>query len=210
VIEATPAPEEWRPITGHEGAYEVSDLGRVRSLDRIVIARSPHGGTHLRHHRGRILRPVKDGHGYSLVRLGKLGDIDQRLIHQLVLEAFVSARPPGLDACHGPGGCQDNRAANLSWGTRSQNNGADRWRDGTALTGEHAPMAKLTWTDVDEIRRRYFAATCPPGIHRGPSRFAATAETTKHLAAAFGVHQTTIARIVAGKTWHPEARRHAS
>lgn len=195
--------EEWRPVAEFKGEYEVSDLGRVRSLDRIIICRNSRGtGTHERRHRGRMLRPIPDGHGYVTVKLGSSGG---HHIYVLVLEAFVGPRPEGLDGCHGPGGCSDDRLTNLSWGTRAKNNGADRWRDGTALAGARNHQAKLTWADVDEIRRRagpLYRGNRPKGAPPAP----ASAE----LAAEFGVDRSTIRDIVAGVTWRPEARRHAS
>jgi hypothetical protein len=116
-------PERWKPVPGCEGAYEVSDLGRVRSLERRVEYRDGRG----RRQRGRVLKLLPDGNGYLRANLAGA----TRHVHVLVLEAFDRPRPAGMEACHGPGGKTDNRLSNLRWATRSENLGADKHRDGT-------------------------------------------------------------------------------
>jgi hypothetical protein len=81
--------EEWRPIAGFEGLYEVSNHGRVRSLDR-VIARS--NGVPYRA-RGRVLKPTPHRRGKRplAVSLADRGRRHQRLVHRLLAEAFGAA-----------------------------------------------------------------------------------------------------------------------
>lgn len=81
--------EIWKAIPGYEGKYEVSDLGRVRSLTRRVRV-VPHGIETTRIVQGRILRPGKVKDGHVTVAVGKG---NSRPVHQLVLEAFVGPRP---------------------------------------------------------------------------------------------------------------------
>jgi hypothetical protein len=104
--------ERWLPIPGHEG-YEVSDLGRVRGLNRVIMRRD---GKPMRI-RGQMLRacPVK---GYLMIRLGHGRP---RPVHRLVLEAFVGPCPEDTEGCHNNGNPYDNRLANLRWDTRSGN-----------------------------------------------------------------------------------------
>src|SRR5262245_12445878 len=126
--------ERWLPVPGYEGLYEVSDLGRVRSL---------HTGRG-KGKRGGLLAPALTGGTCPklCVVLYRDGAKRTRLVHHLVLEAHARPRPPGMDALHGPGGPLDNRLENLYWGTRRRNY-LDSVRDGTAARGEKTGGAKL-------------------------------------------------------------------
>lgn len=113
------SPEErWLPVAGCEGWYEVSDLGRVRSLDRIVTQDGRWGSQVQRRLRGRLLTPWIDSDGYARVLLGRFG---RRAVHRLVAEAFISARPVGMQIRHLDGDAGNNRPENLAWGTTSDN-----------------------------------------------------------------------------------------
>lgn len=110
--ENTPA-ERWLPVAGFEGRYMVSDHGRVWSELRQ-----------------RMLSPSTT-EGYPSVVLyasdrGRHG----RLVHRLVLEAFVCVRPPMAEACHWDGDRSNARLENLRWGSRGENL-ADARRHGT-------------------------------------------------------------------------------
>lgn len=119
--------ERWLPVPGWDGLYEVSDLGRVRSLDRTV----PHRYSGQVTLRGRVLRQCPSPpFGYLLVNLSAGGIERTRYVHQLVAEAFHGPRPAGNEVRHGPGGMLDNSAANLCWGTPVAN-AQDKNRDGT-------------------------------------------------------------------------------
>ena len=121
--------ETWKPVLGFEGHYEVSDQGRVRSLDRTVS--HWRGGTRLR--RGRCLKPGVAGGvgGYLHVVLMSDGKTRcNRTVHRLVLEAFVGLRPEGMQACHNDGDPHNNALSNLRWDTPASNN-ADKKAHGT-------------------------------------------------------------------------------
>lgn len=110
--------ETWKPIAGYEGSYEVSDHGRVRSLDRIVTGAN---GIPMRIS-GRIRRPgthIRSGHKQIILRAN--GELFGRFVHRLVLEAFVGPCPEGMECCHNDGNPANNRLENLRWGTRSEN-----------------------------------------------------------------------------------------
>ncbi|MCV7004138.1 NUMOD4 motif-containing HNH endonuclease [Mycolicibacterium alvei] len=108
--------ERWRPVPGW--GYEVSDLGHVRSVDRIV-ARSD-GST--QRVLGRMIRPTTHRSGHLRVMLHRNGKRATRYVHRLVLEAFSGPAPPGMEMCrHWNDDCRDNRAENLVWGTDDQN-----------------------------------------------------------------------------------------
>lgn len=133
-----PTVERWLPIPGYEGHYEVSDHGRVRSLDRVTPGKD---GAN-RPFRGRLLkpRPQRFGHLKVVLYSGK-GQKRQRYVHQLVLEAFVGKRPDGAITCHNNGDPSDNRVENLRWGTHSENT-TDRISHGTDpnLRKTHCPQ----------------------------------------------------------------------
>ena len=76
--------EEWRDIQGYDGYYQVSNLGRVRSLDRYL----PFNGT-ISLKKGRILKQGNDGNGYKQVNLSKDGKTKMCRVHRLVAEAFI-------------------------------------------------------------------------------------------------------------------------
>lgn len=111
--------ENWRPVPGYEGAYEVSDLGRVRSLPRIIMRAN---GIPQKIH-GRMLKPYV-ANGYPTVRIAKGGDRGNgqtRLVHRLVAFAFLEPGPEGTEVCHIDGDKGNPRASNLYWGTRAEN-----------------------------------------------------------------------------------------
>ncbi|WP_396275717.1 NUMOD4 motif-containing HNH endonuclease [Gordonia sp. AC31] len=108
--------EKWLPIGGYEGLYEVSDTGRVRSLDRTIVRCD---GITMRL-RGQVLACYKSRH-YLKVELCKRGVQRTGLIHQLVCAAFHGPRPEGNVVRHLNGDYLDNRAENLAWGTYAEN-----------------------------------------------------------------------------------------
>ena len=119
-------PEIWKPVVGYEGHYEVSNLGRVRSLDRVVIRSN--GRRH--RNRGRVLSQVLNEHGYPTTSLSRSGKSRRSLTHRLVLTAFVGPCPPDMEGCHNDGNPANPNLTNLRWDTKI-NNAADRKRHGT-------------------------------------------------------------------------------
>jgi hypothetical protein len=131
--------ETWLPIAGHDG-YEVSDLGRVRSVDRTIL-RKRRGGPMPARYKGRIL-VASPSSGYPAVMLS--GSKPRRAyVHHLVLEAFVGPRPAGHEAAHADGDKLNSTLANLRWATPKENN-ADKVRHGTVMLGARNPMGRKT------------------------------------------------------------------
>jgi hypothetical protein len=131
--------ELWRSVVGYEDRYQISNLGRVWSIRSNKIMKTPIGN-----------------HGYPVVNLTGKGSKQQtRCVHELVLTAFVKPCPEGMEACHGELGRACPYLSNLSWGTRSKNNGEDKLRDGKHNRGERQGQSKLTGEQVLEIRERY-------------------------------------------------------
>lgn len=149
--------EEWTPVPGHEGNYEVSSEGRVRSLDRTV-PHSRHGTINIK---GKILAPRTDTYGYQIVNLWRDGVMKARKVHQLVLEGFVGPRPEGIEVMHADDDPTNNRLENLSYGTRKENarqmSERGRWRGGAQKEPEcpngHQYTPDNTYTAPDGHRR---------------------------------------------------------
>lgn len=113
--------EIWKPVVGYEGLYEVSDHGRVRSLDRSAHIACRWGGTATRLIRGRVMRATDNGRGYLMVHLSTNGYRDPRLVHRLVAEAFVPVAEERQFVNHRDGDKTNNTASNLEWCTRAEN-----------------------------------------------------------------------------------------
>lgn len=109
--------EIWKPVLGYEGLYEVSSLGRVKSLDRVVM----HKNGKKTQRRGCIIKQYIGDVGYYCVRISKDGDGKHLRTHVLVCTAFHGQRPKGMEVLHLDGTRTNNRADNLMWGTRSDN-----------------------------------------------------------------------------------------
>ena len=99
--------ENWKPVVGCEDRYEVSDLGRVRSLDRI--------NSNGRMVTGRILKQVKSVHDYLFVGIYYQGSSKAKLsrVHRLVAESFINKIPDGMVVDHLNGVKTDNRVSNI-------------------------------------------------------------------------------------------------
>ena len=137
MAESQPTPERWLPVVGYEGIYEVSDMGRVRSLDRVATVAA---GWH-RSIRGRILKPgtVRGHHQYVNLARPTEGSAQSRprstYVHVLVAEAFLGPRPEGAHILHWNDDGSDNRVSNLRYGTASENM-HDRTRNGRSPQAE--------------------------------------------------------------------------
>ena len=163
--------ERWRCVEGWP--YEVSSVGRVRRSD------APHGRTRV----GKILSQSTTQKGYHRVALR---DGDRRMsffVHRLVARAFVDGHLPGLEVNHKNGDPGDNRASNLEWVTRKENNRHAREETGAwyPAMGEDAGGAKLTEDDVRAIRQ--------------------SSKTQVALAQEYGVDQSAVSLIRNRKTW---------
>lgn len=174
--------ETWKAVPGHEGRYEVSDLGRVRSLDRVVERRLGRKGSENVICRvptkGRVLRPGRAANGYLTVSLGGRSFC----VHDLVLRAFVGPPPAGMEACHEDGHRPNVALSNLRWDTRKANI-ADQDRHGTKAVGTKKPWAKLTEETVRQVRSL-------KGKH-----------SQSKLAKMFGVSPSAIQSVHDGRTW---------
>lgn len=112
-----PIEELWRPVPGYKGLYEVSDHGRVRSVDRVIVRSNGHPQTC----HSQVLAPSADEHGRLAVHLYREGHGKPYGVHILVLLAFHGSRPAGMVGCHNDGNVTNNRPGNLRWDTLASN-----------------------------------------------------------------------------------------
>lgn len=107
--------EEWKDIHGYEGQYQISNMGRVRSLDRMV---NNHGKCYFK--KGQIISDA-NAYGYRSVGLCKHGIAKTWLVHILVAKAFIQNPLNKRTVNHINCDKSDNRACNLEWATDSEN-----------------------------------------------------------------------------------------
>lgn len=110
--------EIWKDIAEYDGLYQISNHGRVKSLDRIIMRCD---GS-IRHFRGRILRHGGAKKGYAIIQLSENGKVRGHAIHRLVAEAFIPNPENKKEVNHKNGIKSDNRDENLEWSSRSENN----------------------------------------------------------------------------------------
>lgn len=167
-------PEEWRPIPGYEGRYDVSNHGRVRSW------RVP-GQANGCLSEPRLMRPTPWQSGHCYVSLCTAGQVKKLGVHEAVLFAFVGSRPTlKHHGAHWDGDPGNNKLYNLRWATASENE-ADKARHGRQKTGVDVYNCRLTQADVDLIR-------------------ADISTPQRELAKMYNTHQATIHRIKAWKS----------
>lgn len=174
--------ERWKSIVAYQAYYEVSNHGRVRSLDRVV--KYPNASD--RHMSGRILTHRLDNYGYPVVNLSVERDHKTFKIHRLVLTAFVGDPEDESVCMHLDNNPENNSLDNLRWGTSADNN-RQCIEDGRGnrASGECHGRAKLTEKQVLEIRKLYFVG----GI------------TQRKLGMIFAVSRRSIGDIVNRKNW---------
>lgn len=172
--------EIWKPVSGYEGYYDVSNRGRVRSLERKVL-------TVVGHYRsvcGRIMKLKKDSDGYSCCKFSKNGKKRYFFAHRLVLTAFAGVCPEGYESCHRDGNPTNNSIDNLYWGTKLQNS-QDSFRHGTRVKGETVGSSVLTEKNVREI-----FSLLKQGTH-----------LHAEIAKMFGIAKSTVSDIKNRKRW---------
>ena len=149
--------EVWRDVKGYEGLYQVSDQGRVKSLERTFIDKIGRE----RYFKGRILKPAFNGHGYLFVNLYDSGKPRMSKVHRLVCEAFHENHDNKPEVNHINEDKTDNRACNLEWCTRGENvnHGTRNERSGKAQSKPVAQYAQdggliKVWASAMEVERQ--------------------------------------------------------
>lgn len=165
---------EWKDIKDFEGMYQVSNIGAVRSLERLVNNKQGK-----RKVNGGLLKPQLTHKGYLKVFLRKDNKSYPKVIHRLVAEAFVDNLENKPEINHIDGDKTNNRSTNLEWCTR-QENIQHSLENGL---GSRTPAAKLTKEQVKEIKQLL------------------TNESCASIGRKYGVSRHTIADIKKGKSW---------
>lgn len=173
--------ERWKQIPGWEGHYEISDMGNVRSVDRVIK----------KVRRGSITRkqmpiePYLHPNGYNKIGLNRGGRKITRWVHRLACWAFHGPPPsPEHEVRHLNGNPLDNRPENLAWGT-SLENSQDIERHGNRRKGESHAQAKITETSAHLII----------ALHSNKVL------TGAELAERFGLSTPAIYAIARGSSW---------
>ena len=119
--------EIWKPIKGYEQYYEVSNLGRIKSLARNVYWKNRANRINSRYDEEKIIVPDVMKNGYIRIKFRVNGDVKQKTVHRVVAEAFIPN--PENKPCinHKDGDRKNNKVENLEWCTYSENN-LHEWR----------------------------------------------------------------------------------
>jgi len=170
--------EIWKSVVGHEGLYEVSNLGNVRSVPRIDSKGHERGG-----HLMKLTMRKRDG--YVDVALCKDGRRVRVKVHILVLRAFHGECPTrDHQTRHLDDNRANNAATNLAWGT-AQENADDKVSHGKTAKGEcNGGGGKLTATKIAEIKTRLAAG-----------------DVGAHIAKDYGVTRGMIYHIAKERAW---------
>lgn len=107
--------EQWRDIEGFVGIYQVSDLGRIRSLARDIGGCVPHRSQDI------VLAESEHNNGYKTVRLKKLAIRKKIFIHRAVAKAFLPNPDNKPIVNHKDRNRTNNNLSNLEWVTDSEN-----------------------------------------------------------------------------------------
>lgn len=165
--------EIWKDIPGYEGSYQISNIGRVKSLRRFY-----NKGWHA----DKILAIHPNNFGYFHVKIRKDGGSRDFQVHALVALAFIGPYPPGKEINHKNGVVTDNHPDNLEYITHGENM-AHKYR--VLGVKPNKNNVKLTAKQVRQIRRLF-----NPYYYTYPM-----------LAKKFGVSAGNIYAIIHRKTW---------
>jgi hypothetical protein len=146
--------EEWRDVVGYEGYYQVSNLGRIKSLKRIVERING-----WRTVPEKFLSEHKDNSGYLFVGISKNGKSKSTKIHQLVAMAFLGHKPDGhkLVVNHKNFIKTDNRLENLEIVTGRENSNKKHLKSSSEYVGVHWDKKSNKWKSQINVlgKRKY-------------------------------------------------------
>lgn len=142
--------EIWKPVKNYEGFYEVSNFGKVRSLDRVFPTKK---GV-VKCTKGKVMNLTLKDNGYKTVMLSVGGESKRFHVHRLVSEAFIynSSRKPIVN--HKNGIKADNNVKNLEWVTHRENV-EHALKNNLTPVGMQCKYSKLTDEKILAIKRLY-------------------------------------------------------
>jgi hypothetical protein len=172
--------EIWKDIIEYEGLYQISNYGRVKSLQRIIYKVDGRIQTF----KERILKPATDKNGYQQIGLHKNCKQKTIQIHREVAIAFIPNPENKPEVNHCDGIKNNNNDWNLEWNTSSENN-QHAYNTGLKIgnKGEKHGMCKLTNLQVIEIRNLKDKLI------------------QQKIADKYGVNQQQISKIINHKLW---------
>ena len=185
--------ESWKPVSGFEGRYEVSDAGHVRSLLRRKVMLKPGRGS---------------SDGRPIVFLYAGGAASKRYVHDLVAQEFIGPKPPGHVVRHKDDDPWNNAASNLLYGTPAQNNQdmIDRLRHGMAKKAHCSKGHRYTpetsyWNGRQRVCRRCRADRVAEWNERNPEYKAAAKLKNRQRR---GVARAALTQCSNGHEYTPE------
>ncbi len=182
--------EIWKDVVGYEGYYQISDLGRVKSVGRWINVRG--GGERFK--KETINKHFIDRYGYWRIELNKDNVAKKYFIHVLVGKAFI-LNPNNLpEVNHEDGIKSNNFPTNLKWCDTTYNNRHARSTGLNDFHGEKHYDSRLTESQVLEIRR--LANECAIN-----NEFRRKKYPIKKWIKDFGITQGAFYAIIKRKTW---------
>ncbi|ADH03403.1 HNH endonuclease [Bacillus phage W.Ph.] len=142
--------EEWKPVVGYEGLYEVSNQGNVRSLPRIVEKSNGVKTTV----KGKVMTKRLNDRGYHEIKLSVGGKGAYKKLHRIVAMAFIPNPENKEEVNHKDTDKLNNTVDNLEWNTHEENIRHAFANNLIDRKGEKGSNSKLTDDDVREIRKR--------------------------------------------------------
>lgn len=173
--------EVWKPVRGYEGLYEVSNEGRVRSINRNVKRKD---GRSI-FYKGVILKSQETNRGYLSVGLSKKGKSKHKTVHRIVTDTFYGPCPDGLEVCHIDGDKKNNKLSNLKYDTPEQNR-----TEIYSIKPDEPGYSKLSYNDVICIHKKLL-----------------NGELCSKIAKDYGLSYGFVYAIREGKTWSRVTKR---
>lgn len=150
--------EIWKDIPGYNGFYQISNLGNVKSLSRTIIRKN----NKLQFIKEKILKPIKNGHGYLFVNLSINGKVKVEKIHKLMAETFLNhTAKKGYHIDHKDNNRTNNNLENIQILTIRQN---------VSKTIKKT-SSKYTGVSFEKSRNKWVAMIYVNGLHKKIGRF---------------------------------------